>query len=218
MKIFISHSSKDKWAAKRIADDIANLGATTFLDEKDIRTGQSLDDSIKKNLKESDDFLILLSPSSLKSEWVLIELGGALALEKRIVPILLYVGANEVPQIINLKLSRDINDIDRYYKEVSDKITTTEKSPKVKFDFEDMTPRPSRLSVGDKVKIADKTPDDVVLKNFPTVDWEGPMDKYLSREGVISKVYDDFGGGLYILSIDEEEIKYIFAEEWLLKI
>ena len=67
-----------------------------------------------KNLKNCNDLLFLLSPSSLKSEWVLVELGGALALEKNIIPILLYVGVNEIPSMISLKLARDINDIDGY--------------------------------------------------------------------------------------------------------
>src|SRR5687768_14778046 len=109
MKIFISHSSKDKWAARRISEDLMTFGSETFLDEKDIETGQSIDSSIRKHLKTCDDFLIIISPASIKSEWVLIELGGALALEKKVIPILLYVGANEMPNAINLKLARDIN-------------------------------------------------------------------------------------------------------------
>ena len=111
MKIFISHSTKDKWAARRITEDLISLGAEIFLDEKDIETGESIDSSIRKHLKDCNDFLIILSPASLKSEWVLIELGGALALEKKVIPILLYVGANEMPNAINLKLARDINQL-----------------------------------------------------------------------------------------------------------
>src|SRR5947209_19311991 len=110
MKIFISHSSKDKWAAREIAKQIGAMGATVFIDEKDIKTGESIDVAIRSHLTDSDHFLLLLSPASVKSEWVLLELGGALALGKTVVPILLYVGANEVPQAINLKLARDIND------------------------------------------------------------------------------------------------------------
>lgn len=215
MKIFISHSTKDKWAARRIAEDLRKIGATTFLDEKDIRSGQSLDESIKANLRDSNDFLILLSPSSLKSKWVLLELGGAIALEKKIVPILLYVGANEVPQIITLKLARDINEIDRYYKEVSDLITTAESKPKRKFDLEEFKPRPTRFSIGTKVKIVDAKPEDVILKNFPTIDWEDRIDKYLDREGFVSKAYVESPGGVYLLTIDGEELNFIFAEEWL---
>jgi hypothetical protein len=34
VKVFISHSSLDKWIARRIAADLADLGIETFLDEK----------------------------------------------------------------------------------------------------------------------------------------------------------------------------------------
>lgn len=209
MKIFISHSSKDKWAARRISEDLENLGANTFLDEKDIRTGESIDNSIKKNLKNCDDFLFLLSPSSLKSEWVLVELGGALALEKKIIPILLYVGANEIPSMISLKLARDINDIDRYYNEVKSVLDGTQK-PKSKKST-------SKLKIGDKVKISETRPNDIYKAHGLIYDWEGSMDYSL---GVITKIVKDYGDGSYVLELDENmgyEAK-IYAEEWLTKI
>ena len=101
MKIFISHSSRDKWAARRISAEIEQLGADTFLDEKDIETGESIDESISVHLKDSDELLVLLSPASVKSDWVLVEVGGAKALGKRLVPILFYLGANEIPSPIS---------------------------------------------------------------------------------------------------------------------
>jgi|SRR5947207_5696872 len=131
-KIFISHSSRDKWAARRIADDLVALGARTFLDEKDIETGESIDAAIHEHLHDSDDFLILLTPYSLKSEWVLIELGGALALRKNVVPVMLYVSVNEIPKIISLKLARDISDIQKYYDEVSTRLGKGVSAPKRK--------------------------------------------------------------------------------------
>jgi hypothetical protein len=114
MKVFISHSSRDKWIARKLSEEITNLKCTTFLDEKDIQTGESIDSEINKHLVDCDDFLLLLSPDSIKSHWVLIELGGALALKKRVVIILLYLGANEIPQPITKYLARDINEIDKY--------------------------------------------------------------------------------------------------------
>ena len=41
MKIFISHSSYDKWVARQISHRLIEKGHTTFLDEKDIKTGDS---------------------------------------------------------------------------------------------------------------------------------------------------------------------------------
>jgi len=97
MKVFISHSSRDKWVARRISQDLNAMGIETFLDEKDIETGASIDEVIGDHLKDCDDCLMLLSPSALNSHWVLIEIGGAKALGKRLIPVLLHVGANEIP-------------------------------------------------------------------------------------------------------------------------
>ena len=208
MEIFISHSSRDKWAARRISEDLQKLGATTFLDEKDIRTGHSIDDSIRKGLKTCDNFLLLISPSSLKSDWVLVELGGALALEKQIVPILLYVGANEIPSMINLKLARDINDIDRFYSEVEARI----KGKKVPLKRKPKKDLPFKL--GDKVKITNTVPKDIYLEDGFLVDWEEEMNQFLGKTSVINH---DFGDGSYGLELDNflPEGGKLYAKEWL---
>jgi hypothetical protein len=53
---FISHSTKDKWVARQISkviEEIGSKGGTkTFLDEKDIETGDLIPDSIMKKHKE----------------------------------------------------------------------------------------------------------------------------------------------------------------------
>ncbi|MDF1814680.1 MAG: toll/interleukin-1 receptor domain-containing protein, partial [Verrucomicrobiales bacterium] len=123
MNIFLSHSSKDKWAASRIAKDLESIGASVFLDEKRLHTGEHLDDELSVHLEECDDFLILFSPWSIESHWVIWELGGAQNLGKPIIPILLYVDPEEVPGFVNRRLSRDISDIDSYYDEVASRIS-----------------------------------------------------------------------------------------------
>lgn len=125
MKIFISHSSHDKWVARQMSRLLETAGHTTFLDEKDIRTGDSIDTSIQEHLKDCDNLVILLSPASVKSHWVFIELGGAKALGKRVVPILFHLGANEIPSAISLLLARDINDFDKYLEELREKAPAT---------------------------------------------------------------------------------------------
>lgn len=215
MKIFISHSSKDKWAAKRISSDLVALGAETFLDEKDIQTGQSIDHSIKQHLKSSDDFLIIISPASIKSEWVLIELGGAIILEKKIVPILFYVGANEIPQVINLKLARDISNIELYYNEIKSRLNGKS------LIMEQIEPKDivttSAFKVGDKVKLVASRPNDVMRNDF-LVDWEVEMDSYLGQETTISFVNPNNLENVYLLDIDSNEPQFLFAKEWLIPI
>ena len=213
MKIFISHSSKDKWAARRISEDLNILGAETFLDEKDIQTGQSIDESIKKKLKSCDDFLIIISPASIKSEWVLIELGGAIVLEKKIIPILFYVGANEIPQVINLRLARDINNIKIYYDEVQSLMSG---NPKEESKAKEILTI-STFKSGDKVKLVSTRPVNVMRNDF-LVDWEHLMDSYLGQEAVITQANVDDLNDVYTIDIDTNDPQYLFAKEWLIPI
>src|ERR1044072_8672601 len=129
MKIFISHSSQDKWVARKISEDLNRIGIETFLDEKDIGTGESIDDAIGQHLLESDELLIIISPASLSSQWVFVEIGGAKALGKRLVPILFHVGANELPPLLSRFLARDLNDIQTYYDEAKNRATNTRSGP-----------------------------------------------------------------------------------------
>jgi len=64
MKIFISYSSRDRWAARVILRDIESIGAEGIMNEKDIATGESIDERIGQLLQSCDHLLILLSPAS----------------------------------------------------------------------------------------------------------------------------------------------------------
>ncbi len=215
MKVFISHSSKDKWAARRISQDIESLGGVTFLDEKDIRTGESLDSSIKAHLTDSEHFLILLSPASVTSEWVLIELGGAMALGKHIIPILLYVGVNEVPKAINLKLARDINDIDNYYSELRTTlgIVLPKKAsmPRKKRKARIVKPPDRTYKPGDKVRIVASRPSDAFQEKGLNYAWIKEMDSYLGSKATVVRKIDDQA---YQLDIDKGVSGWV--SDWLI--
>ena len=67
--VFISHSEKDRWIARQMAALIEGRGREhgikTFLDEKDIEGGESIPDSIRKNIQEFREFLVFLSRYSI---------------------------------------------------------------------------------------------------------------------------------------------------------
>jgi hypothetical protein len=216
MKIFISHSAKDKWAAREIAKQIEGLGAVVFIDEKDIKTGESIDAAIRRHLVDSDHFLLILTPASVKSEWVLLELGGALALGKTVVPILLYVGANEVPQAINLKLARDINDIDRYYEELKQMIGGSSANPRRKSSgLKKSAKRAAKKAktafpVGSTVKIVTNQPNFVSRKTGTSINWTREMDPYLGLTGKVTDIDPDGD-----VSLDIDNGKFAWAPERL---
>jgi hypothetical protein len=121
--VFISHSSKDRWIARQMVALIerkARLhGVKAFLDERDIRGGDSIPESILAMLRDCQEFVILLSPQSLPRQWVLIELGAALGLRKRVVPIMCNVELGQIPDIIRLTKAYELNQFDDYLNELT---------------------------------------------------------------------------------------------------
>jgi hypothetical protein len=216
MKIFISHSSRDKWAARRIAAEISLLGVATFLDEKDIETGESIDDAVAKHLRECDELLVLLSPASIKSDWVLVEVGGAKALGKRLVPILLYLSANEIPSPISKHLARDINNIEQYYAEVKDRLSANAPPPEPEPRREPQVRRrspPVSFRVGDFVRLPSNPQRLAERASSPSISWEEGMDVFVGRRAEITLVDDDRS-----VKLDVDGGVYWWAFEWLEKI
>jgi TIR domain len=120
--VFISHSSKDRWIAKQMAAIIERrakrYGVRTFLDEVDLEGGDRIPAVIKTNLHACAEFVILLSAHSLTRQWVLVELGGAWTLGKRVMAITYDLAAEKIPDIIDHDKGYDLNDFDRYVTEL----------------------------------------------------------------------------------------------------
>ncbi len=89
-----------------------------FLDAKDIEAGDSIHEEIRHNLKQCDELMVLLSPHSIDRPWVLIEIGAAWGLGKRIVVIVDKVTPAEMPDIIASYKVLDLNDFDEYLEQL----------------------------------------------------------------------------------------------------
>jgi hypothetical protein len=95
--VFLSYSSANSSEAGIVSDAITDSGKRVFLAEKSIKPGLDFEEEIRKALKGSREVWLLVSPSSLKSEWVTTEWGAAWALEKKIVPILFRCDVGDLP-------------------------------------------------------------------------------------------------------------------------
>jgi hypothetical protein len=78
MKVFISHSSQDKNFVRKLKKDLNDNLIDTWLDEDEMFLGDDLIEKLNVGLDDSSHFLIILSPSSVESEWVKLELENAL--------------------------------------------------------------------------------------------------------------------------------------------
>lgn len=92
VEAFLSHTSQDGAFAARLAAVLSHHGVGTFFSKKSIRGAQQWHDEIGRALRRCNWFLLVLSPSSVRSAWVRHELVYALR-ERRyrehIAPLLL---------------------------------------------------------------------------------------------------------------------------------
>lgn len=110
-RTFISHSSGDNKIAKKIANSLVERGYAVWLDEWEIKVGDSIIDKMNKGIVESDFLMILLSQNSIKSDWVTVELNAAKMKEMSkkkvfILPVLLE--DCEIPALISDKRYADL--------------------------------------------------------------------------------------------------------------
>jgi hypothetical protein len=89
-EVFLSHSSKDRSMAMRIATVLRSHGVPVWYSETNLLGAQQWHDEIGAALARCDWFVILLTPQAAVSKWVKRELLYALRsphYEDRIVPI-----------------------------------------------------------------------------------------------------------------------------------
>jgi hypothetical protein len=80
---FISYSSKDEAFAKRLYADLQNSGVRCWYAPEDLKIGDKIRPTIDNSIRIHDKLLIILSDSSVASEWVEHEVEHALDLERQ---------------------------------------------------------------------------------------------------------------------------------------
>lgn len=86
--IFISYSHSDRVLVERLAGDLRTQGHTTWIDFQGIRGGDIWQQAIVDGIYNSSFVLIVLSPDSVRSAWVQIELAAARKYDKHFIPLL----------------------------------------------------------------------------------------------------------------------------------
>lgn len=142
LDIFISHSHKDKEIAKLIADLIAKafnltndkIRCTSAAGYK-FRGGTKTMETLRSEVEKSKLLIVLISENSVKSHYVLFELGARWGLQMSYIPLFYNEeGASLLPgplsNIIGLSMS-DNSDMHQFITDVSDEINVAPQLPKV---------------------------------------------------------------------------------------
>ncbi len=89
MKVFISHSWKNKTAAQKIADELKEAGTDLWLDANNLLPGQLIQDTIDDVLEKVDLVILIWSKEASESGGVAAEIFTCSRLNKIIIPCLI---------------------------------------------------------------------------------------------------------------------------------
>ena len=87
IKVFISYSRADKAFASELVLGLAACGFAPYIDRQDIAPGEDWEKRLAGLITEADSIVYIVSPDSLASENCALELRQAVALRKRILPV-----------------------------------------------------------------------------------------------------------------------------------
>jgi hypothetical protein len=94
--VFLSFSISDSAVAEVVASKFSQAGLRVF-DSRSLEVGSNWPDAIRDALAECAAFVVIVTRSSLKSAWFVLEVGAAMGWEKPIFPLLQDVSADELP-------------------------------------------------------------------------------------------------------------------------
>lgn len=115
--IFLSHSWKDKFFARNLAEKLQEAGAKVWIDEAELKVGDSLLQKISVALQEADFVGAILSNNSISSGWVQLELKLAMQEEikgKKIKVLPILIEAGSVPEFLKDKIYADFSNPEKF--------------------------------------------------------------------------------------------------------
>ena len=86
-KVFISYSHDDTEWVRSFAEALRDQNVDVWFDEWSVAPGEPLVDAIEVGLRESETIVFVISRSNALSPNVLFELGAAIGMGKRTIPI-----------------------------------------------------------------------------------------------------------------------------------
>ena len=87
-QVFLAYAQADAEVMVHIRRSLRRQGITVWSNQTDIPTGEAFKRVVNRGIEEADTMVYLLSPNSLRSQYCQYELRYAVALKKRVVPIL----------------------------------------------------------------------------------------------------------------------------------
>lgn len=86
-RIFIFHAGAERDWVRAFAESLRARGVAVWLDEWQVRPGEPVEEALEEGLRTSDTIAFVLTPESIHRPDLFFDLGVAIAMRKRAVPI-----------------------------------------------------------------------------------------------------------------------------------
>lgn len=96
-KVFLSYANERKELADYVSEQLRQLGIETGDIENKQGSDDSIAESVKNRLLNSEAMIALVTPDSIDSEWLSYELGLASGLDRRVFPVVIDVSLEHLP-------------------------------------------------------------------------------------------------------------------------
>lgn len=147
--LFVSYASADLPEAEALSATFERRGLGCFLAAKDLSGGDEFAETIRQALINSAEVCILLTPESLKSQWVITEWGAAWALRKRITPILLRSTPDQLPERLKRLQCVDYHNVKEFVSQFRRRLADA---------YQSQTSRTRAAGVSDELEVRTDTP------------------------------------------------------------
>jgi len=115
--VFLSHNSNDKPFVRKLARDLESHGVNCWIDEAEIKIGDSLVEKIREGIDSVDYVAVVLSHDSINSPWVQREIDVSInkeILNKDIKVLPLLLEKCELPGFLLGKFYADFTNVENY--------------------------------------------------------------------------------------------------------
>jgi hypothetical protein len=126
----LSHSSQDTYIARHVRDRIKKMNVEVWLDAVDLTGGEVVGTVVLEEIRRSDELLVLVSAASMKSHWVIAEIGIAMGTNKYITPMLVSLEPSDLPSPIRDRNPRTLDELNVYLEELQARASHAARSAK----------------------------------------------------------------------------------------
>ncbi len=125
--VFISHSHQDNELVRDLARRLREAGLQPFVDFTELPVGADWKKTVREQIRSADAVLILVTPASLKSPWMMTELGMAEGFERIIVPVTAGLKSCDLPAPLQTYQIAPFDQVDDAIHMLSERLTTAAK-------------------------------------------------------------------------------------------